>query len=67
VTITGDQWIERVQWMEIIVNMQGEDNFEAKCSIDHVVKLVQKVVDSNIANDYMDVDSIVILLPSQIT
>ena len=44
--------------------MQGEDNFEAKCSIDQFVQLVQKVVDSNITNDYMDVDSIVILLPS---
>jgi CMP-2-keto-3-deoxyoctulosonic acid synthetase len=53
--------------MEIIVNIQGEDDFEAKYSIDQLVQLVQEgqeVVDSNIANDYMDEDSTVIFLPS---
>jgi hypothetical protein len=64
VTITSDQWIERVLWMEMIVNMQGEDDFEAEYSIDQLVQLIQEgqeVVDSNIANDYMDENSIVIV------
>jgi hypothetical protein len=50
--------------MEMIVNLQGEDDFEANNSIDQLVQLVQKgqdLVDSNIANDYMDEDSIVIV------
>jgi hypothetical protein len=54
----------------MIVNMQGEDDFEAKYSIDQLVQLVQEgqeAVDSNIANDYMDEDSRMILHPSQIT
>jgi hypothetical protein len=70
VTITSDQWIERVLWMEMIVNMQGEDDFEAEYSIDQLVQLIQEgqeVVDSNIANDYMDDDSTMILPLSQIT
>jgi hypothetical protein len=43
--------------MEMIVNMQGEDDFEAEYSIVQLMQLVQEgheVVDSNIANDYMD-------------
>jgi hypothetical protein len=32
-TITSDQWIERVLWMEMIVNIQGEDDFEVEYSI----------------------------------
>jgi hypothetical protein len=70
VTITSDQWTKRVLWIEMIVNMQGEDDFEAKYSIDQLVQLVQEgqeAVDSNIANDYMDEDSRMILHPSQIT
>ena len=62
--------MERVLWMEIIVNIQGEDDFEEKYSTDQVVQLVQEgqeVVHSNIANDYMDEDSTVILPLSQIT
>jgi hypothetical protein len=54
----------------MVVNMQGEDDFEAKYSIDQLVQLVQEgqeAVDSNIANDYMDEDSRMILHPSQIT
>jgi hypothetical protein len=50
--------------MEMIVNMQGEDDFEAEYSIDQLVQLIQEgqeVVDSNIANDYMDENSIVIV------
>jgi hypothetical protein len=64
VTITSDQWTKRVLWIEMIVNMQGEDDFEAKYSIDQLVQLVQEgqeAVDSNIANDYMDEDSTVIV------
>jgi hypothetical protein len=56
--------------METIVNMQGEDDLKAKYSIDQLVQLVQEgqeVVDSNIANDYMDDDSTMILPLSQIT
>jgi hypothetical protein len=55
--------------MEMIVNMQGEDDFEAKYSINQLVQLVQEgheVVDSNIANDYMDEDSIVIVDSNEI-
>jgi hypothetical protein len=50
--------------MEMIVNMQGEDYFEAEYTIDQLVQLVQEgqeVVDSNIANDYMDEDSTLIV------
>jgi hypothetical protein len=44
--------------------MQGGNDFEAEYSIDQLVQLVQEgqeVVDSNIANDYMDENSIVIV------
>jgi hypothetical protein len=33
-TIASDQWTKRVLWMEMIVNMQGEDDFEVEYSID---------------------------------
>jgi hypothetical protein len=50
--------------MKMIANMQGGNDFEAEYSIDQLVQLVQEgqeVVDSNIANDYMDENSIVIV------
>jgi hypothetical protein len=34
VAIISDQWTERVLWMEMIVNIQGEDDFEVEYSID---------------------------------
>ena len=50
---------QRVLWMEMIPNMQGENDFEIQYSIDQLVLVVQKgqeVVDSNITNVYFYVN-----------